>query len=162
MEELSKFIAKGLQKTIDDLCRVVEHYMKYEVDGDCFSDEQHFENAVRAVLAQASFDVREKQDVKNAVESINERCFSDINRQIPDIEVHCSDGVVFLELKFRNSPQEYQKDIEKVANYLKHGKCDAAGVLFLDDTRRDGWKQCLKNTRYYYLWRIGKKAKLNM
>ncbi len=158
MEELSKFIAKGLQKTIDDLCRVVEHYMKYEVDGDCFSDEQHFENAVRAVLAQASFDVREKQDVKNAVESINERCFGDINRQIPDIEIHCADGLVFLELKFKRSPNVYQEDEEKCANYLKQGKCNAAGVLFLDDTERLNWKQCLKNTKYYYLWKLQKKT----
>ena len=158
MEELFKYVAKGQQKTIDDLCRVVEHYMKYEVDGDCFSDEQHFENAVRAVLAQASFDVREKQDVKNAVESINERCFGNINRQIPDIEIYCADGIVFLELKFKRTPQVYQEDEEKCANYLKQGKCNAAGVLFLDDTERLNWKRCLKNTKYYYLWKLQKKT----
>lgn len=158
MEELFKYVAKGQQKTIDDLCRVVENYMRLKVDGDKFTDEKHFERAVRDMLEQAGFKVQPKQDVKNTIASVNEKYFGDVNRQIPDISIQCKDGLVFLELKFKNTPQKYIEDIEKVANYLRLGKCDAAGVLFLDDTQYSGWEQCKKNPKYYYFWQLKKKA----
>ena len=158
MSEFQRFSEKKNLNTIDELCAIIEHYMKFEVDGDNFRDEQHFENAVRAVLEQAGFKVQPKQDVKNTIASVNEKYFGDVNRQIPDISIQCKDGLVFLELKFKNTPQKYIEDIEKVANYLRLGKCDAAGVLFLDDTQYSGWEQCKKNPKYYYFWQLKKKA----
>jgi hypothetical protein len=158
MSEFQRFSEKKNLNTIDELCTIIEHYMRFEVDGDNFRDEQHFENAVRAVLEQAGFKVQPKQDVKNTIASVNEKYFGDVNRQIPDISIQCKDGLVFLELKFKNTPQKYIEDIEKIANYLRLGKCDAAGVLFLDDTQYSGWEQCKKNPKYYYFWQLKKKA----
>lgn len=158
MEDIKDYIKKLSLKTIDELRDVVERYMKYEVDGDMFVNEEAFENAVRAMLKQSGFEVFDKEDVANAIKEISERHFSsDVNRQIPDISIQCREGLVFLELKFKNTPAAYQADIEKVANYLKQGKCVAAGILFLDETRYPDWAQCVKNRKYFYLWRLGKK-----
>ena len=158
MEELFKYVVKGQQKTIDDLCRVVENYMRLKVDGDKFTDEKHFERAVRDMLEHEGFEVLKKQDVENTNSAVNERDFANVDRQIPDISIKCIDGLVFLELKVKRTPKVYQEDEEKCANYLKQGKCNAAGVLFLDDTERLNWKRCQKNTKYYYLWKLQKKT----
>ena len=154
--ELRRFLE---YRTIDDLHRVVENYMKHEVDGDKFRDEQAFEDAVRAILKKSGFEVLEKHNVEHTRELVEEKLFSGVDGQIPDISIQCRDGLVFLELKFKNTPQKYKEDIEKVANFLRAGKCDAAGVLFLDDTHYPGWEQCKKNPKYYYLWRLDRRAK---
>ena len=155
MEELFKYVAKGQQKTIDDLCRVVENYMRLKVDGDKFTDEKHFERAVRDMLEHEGFEVLKKQDVENTNSAVNERDFANVDRQIPDISIKCIDGLVFLELKFKRTLKVYQEDKEKCANYLKQGKCNAAGVLFLDNVKREGWKACRGNNDYNYYFEIG-------
>lgn len=140
-------------KTIDDLRSVIDFYMRWEINGDEFGDEQDFEDAVREKLEESGFEVIEKQNVKNTQEAVR-GLFSNIKAQIPDISVQCAEGLVFLELKRCNTPANYEADIDKVNNYLEKGECAAAGVLFIDTTRYEEWKLCTKGKldTYYYYW----------
>lgn len=156
MIELKDHIKKSLLKSIDELQVIVNRYMRFEVDGDMFADEQHFENAVRATLKASGFDVLEKHNVENIRKLVTEKYYSKVEDQIPDISVQCKEGLVFLELKFKNKPQNYIDDVDKVNNYLTKSKCVAAGVLFLDVTQYDDWTQCKKNCDYYYYWKLDK------
>lgn len=150
------FESKKPSTTIDALRLCVNLYMYNTIDGDKFKNEQEFEDDIRNMLKGVGFKVLEKHNVENT-KIIYERDFADVEKQIPDIAIQCIDGLVFLELKFKRSPQVYLDDIEKVNNYLKKGKCAAAGVLFLDDVYRDRWKQCQKNHKYYNYWQLDKK-----
>lgn len=142
------------QKTIDELYSAVNYYMKWEANGDDFDDEQDFEDAVREKLENSGFEVLEKHNVKNTQESVRGLFSANVKAQIPDIAIQCAEGLVFLELKFCNTPAMYEADIDKVNNYLKKGECAAAGVLFMDTTRYEDWKLCVKGkqNRYYYYW----------
>ena len=132
---------------------VVANYMRNVVDGDDFINEQQFEDEVRDMLEAAGFVVQDKHNVENAIREIKERYFSGtIFDKIPDIIVECAEGLVFLELKFRNTDKMYDNDIKKVAKYRNLPECAAAGVLFLDEGYRYGWLRCLKNPKYYYYW----------
>lgn len=143
-------------KTIKELSIAVNNFMRYEVDGDMFANEQDFENAVRTMLEQEGFVVLEKHNVENTRELVERHFSSDVNLQIPDISVQCKDGLVFLELKFKNTPNNYQADEEKISNYLKEKKCVVAGVLFLDEIHYKDWVQCQQNKKYYYYWQLYK------
>lgn len=140
------------KKTIQELRQTVENYMKFQVDGDKFSSEQEFEDEVRAMLINAGFIVQDKHNVNNANKIAEERHFSRIEDQIPDIAVECAEGLVFLELKLKNNDAMYEMDKLKVRDFVIYKKCVAAGVLFLDEKYRQGWIQCQKNRIYYYYW----------
>ena len=141
------------KKTIQELRQTVENYMKFQVDGDNFTSEQEFEDEVRAMLISADFIVQDKHNVNNANKIAEERHFSGrIEDQIPDIAVECAEGLVFLELKFKNNDALYNMDRLKVRDFVTYKKCIAAGVLFLDEKYRQGWIQCQKNRKYYYYW----------
>ena len=59
---------KGSLKSIDELRLVVNNYMRYEVDGDKFNDEQEFENEVRKLLKAHGFKIQDdKHNVENAI-----------------------------------------------------------------------------------------------
>ena len=145
---------KGGLKSIDELRRVVGYYMRFEVDGDKFNDEQDFENEVRKLLKAHGFKIQDdKHNVENAINEAKERLFAGrVEDKIPDIVVECAEGLVFLELKFKNTDTMYNSDIEKVQQYRKLKECAAAGVLFLDEKYILGWLQCQKNKKYYYYW----------
>ncbi len=145
---------KGSLKSIDELRLVVNNYMRYEVDGDKFNDEQEFENEVRKLLKAHGFKIQDdKHNVENAINEAKERLFAGrVEDKILDIVVECAEGLVFLELKFKNTDTMYNSDIEKVQQYRKLKECAAAGVLFLDEGYRYGWLKCLKNPKYYYCW----------
>lgn len=140
------------KKTILELRQTVENYMKFQVDGDKFSSEQEFEDEVRAMLINAGFIVQDKHNVNNANKIAEERHFGRIEDQIPDIAVECAEGLVFLELKFKNNDAMYEMDKLKVRDFVTNKKCAAAGVLFLDEGYRPGWSRCEKNPKYYYYW----------
>ena len=141
-------------KKVDELQRTIDFYMRWEVNGDEFENEQDFEDAVREKLENSGFDVLDKQNVKNTQEVVRGLFSENVKAQIPDISIQCAEGLVFLELKFRNTPANYEADIDKVNNYLEKGECAAAGVLFMDTTRYEGWKLCSKGRQdtYYYYW----------
>lgn len=143
------------KKSIQELRQTVAYYMRYDVDGDQFDNEQEFEDAVRAMLEGADFIIQDKHKVENAIKEAEERHFSGrIEDQIPDIVVECAEGLVFLELKFKNTDAMYKMDRLKVHDYVFYKKCIAAGVLFLDEGWRLGWSQCQKNKKYYYYWSL--------
>ena len=147
---------KGSLKSIDELRCVVNNYMRYEVDGDKFKDEQEFEDEVRKLLKAHGFKIQEdKHNVGNAINEARERLFAGrIEDKIPDIVVECAEGLVFLELKFKNTDTMYHSDIEKVQMYRELKECAASGVLFLDEKYKIGWLQCQKNKKYYYYWSL--------
>ena len=143
-------------KTIDELHSYLDFYMTWKVNGDKFFIEQDFEDALREVLDDAGFEVLEKQDVEHANEAVSGRTMSGrVERLIPDIAVACEDGLVFLELKFCRELSAYDDDIEKCQRFLDEEKCAAAGVLFLDDEPRAGWKACRCNKDFNYYLAIG-------
>lgn len=145
-EYLSKKCILELQSTID-------YYMKNTINGDLLDDEQEFEDAVRTMLKDKGFKVQEKQNVENAIKEVNERSFSgELERDIPDIIVECREGLVFLELKLKDSEPLYIADIKKVQEYRDKKKCAVAGVLFLDMKQYHGWERCVANPAYYYYW----------
>lgn len=145
------YISEPSLKSFDELRQTINYYMKWEVNGDEFENEQDFEDAVREKLEDSGFVVLEKQNVKNTQQAVR-GLFSNVKAQIPDISVQCAEGLVFLELKFCNTPANYNADIDKANNYLTKGECVAAGVLFMDATQREEWVACHKGTfnRYYY------------
>lgn len=141
------------KKSVSELRNVVANYMRNVVNGDDFINEQQFEDEVRDMLEAAGFIIQDKHDVENAIREINERQVSGtVFEKVPDITVECREGLVFLELKFRNTEKMYRSDIDKVNKYRKLPECAAAGVLFLDEGYRYGWLKCLKNPKYYYYW----------
>ena len=141
---------------ISDLQRSVEFYMEWLVNGDVFEIEQDFEDDLREYLSNEGFDVLDKQNVENTNEAVAGRFFSGrVEDQIPDIAVDCFDGLVFLELKYCDGPALYNADVDKVNKFLEKDKCQAAGVLFLDNVKRDGWKVCRGNNDYNYYFEIG-------
>ncbi len=158
MANLYDKIRNSVRKSVDDLNRVIDFYMKWEVNGDDFSDEQDFEDAVREKLKKSGFRVLDKQNVKNTQESVRGLFSENVKAQIPDISVQCAEGLVFLELKFCNTPANYDADVDKTNNYLEKGECKAAGVLFMDTTQYEEWNACTKWTydRYYYYWELAK------
>ena len=143
-------------KTINDLQTSVDFYMEWLVNGDNFEVEQDFEDDLREYLMNDGFDVMDKRNVENTNEAVSERLFSGrVEDQIPDIAVDCFNGLVFLELKFCDSPSLYSADVKKVNRFLEKNKCQAAGVLFLDNVKREGWKACRGNNDYNYYFEIG-------
>ena len=142
-------------KTVEELDKVIKFFMRWEINGDNFDVEQDFEDAVREKLENSGFEVLEKQNVKNTQEAVR-GLFSNVKAQIPDISVQCEEGLVFLELKFRNTPANYEADIDKVNNYLEKGECAAAGVLFMATTQYEEWNVCAKGSldNYYYYWEL--------
>ena len=139
------------KKCISELNSTIDKYMKNTVNGDQFKNEQNFEDAIRTMLKDKGFKVQEKQNVENAIKEVNERSFSgELEREIPDIAVECREGLVFLELKFKNTDAMYSEDIRKVQDYREKKKCAAAGVLFLDKEQYRGWEHCVANPAYYY------------
>lgn len=153
--KLDRLKACANKKSISDLKITVDNYMKNTINGDQFDDEQAFENDVREMLKAKGFIVQEKQNVENAIKEVNERSFSgDVENKIPDIVIECREGLVFLELKFENSPAMYLDDRMKVLDYKKQQKCAAAGVLFLDMKQYHGWERCVANPTYYYYWNL--------
>lgn len=151
--KLDRLKACANKKSISDLKITVDDYMKNTINGDQFDDEQAFEDDVREMLKAKGFIVQEKQNVENAIKEVNERSFSgDVENKIPDIVIECREGLVFLELKFENSPAMYLDDRMKVLDYKKQQKCAAAGVLFLDMKQYHGWERCVANPAYYYYW----------
>lgn len=149
-DRLREFASK---KYISELSSTIDQYMKNTINGDQFKNEQDFEDAVRKMLKEKGFKVQEKQNVENAIKEVNERSFSgDVENKIPDIVIECREGLVFLELKFENSPAMYLDDRMKVLDYKKQQKCAAAGVLFLDKKQYHGWERCVANPAYYYYW----------
>lgn len=147
------------KKSIEELRQTVENYMKFTVNGDNFSNEQEFEKNIRDMLEGADFIVLEKHNVENT-QAIGRQLFSEnMKSKIPDISILCAEGLVFLELKFCNTPAMYEADMEKVAKYLEEGECEAAGVLFMDTTQYQGWKRCYRGFRdsYYYYWELENK-----
>ena len=143
------------KKCISELQSTIDYYMKNTINGDLLGDEQEFEDAVRNVLKANGFIVQEKQNVENAINELNEKNFSEeIEKKIPDITVECREGLVFLELKFKNTDAMYSEDMRKVQNYRVEKKDTAAGVLFLDKERRYAWKRCIANSSYYYYWNL--------
>lgn len=158
MQNFSDIMRNSFKKSVDELKQTVEFYMKWKIDGSTFSDEQAFEDDIRAMLKREHFEVLDKHNVENSLELLTERSYSGrVEDMIPDIVVDCSEGPVFLELKFCREMADYQADEEKCAKYLKAGKCIAAGVLFLDVKTREGWIRCFANYRYNYLWKLGKR-----
>lgn len=150
--KLREYLSK---KCISELQSTIDYYMKNTINGDLLDDEQEFEDAVRNVLKAKGFIVQEKQNVENAIKELNEKNFSEeIEKKIPDIAVECREGLVFLELKFKNTDAMYSEDMRKVQNYRVEKKCTAAGVLFLDEERRYAWKRCIANSSYYYYWNL--------
>lgn len=141
-----------MKKTIQELLDVIDKYMSNIIDGDNFNNEQDFEDEIRAMLEKEGFDVLEKHNVKNTQELVEQREFGAVEDQIPDIAVQCEDGLVFLELKLRATPQEYDEDIQKVKKYVELGKCKVGGVLFLSEVQRQGWSICQANKSYCYLF----------
>ncbi len=149
-DRMREFASK---KYISELSSTIDKYMKNTVNGDLFENEQDFEDAVRKILKEKGFKVQEKQNVENAIKEVNERSFSgDVENKIPDIVIECREGLVFLELKFENSPAMYLDDRMKVLDYKKQQKCAVAGVLFLDMKQYHGWERCVANPAYYYYW----------
>lgn len=144
------------KKTVAELNAVVENYMRNIVDGGRLNNEQEFEDEVRGMLIQHGFEVLSKKNVNNITSMVRESHFSNVDDQIPDIVVNCKEGSVFLELKLRREETDYDSDIAKVKNYLSKKKCSYAGVLFLDKKNHTSWRQCQKNTQYYYLWQLYK------
>ena len=141
------------KKYILELSSTIDKYMKNTINGDQFKNEQDFEDAIRTMLKDKGFKVQEKQSVENAIKEVSERHFSGkIEGNIPDIAVECREGLVFLELKLKNSAAMYLSDERKVQNYREKKKCAAAGVLFLDKEQYPNWVQCETNTAYYYYW----------
>lgn len=139
--------------TIKDLFDTINDYMYNKVDGDDFELEQDFEDAIRDLLEEACFNVLPKKNVENTQKMIAERrVYGTVEDQIPDIAILCEDGLVFLELKLRATPQEYDEDIQKVNTYEKLGKCKVGGVLFLSEVQRQGWTTCQANKSYCYLF----------
>ena len=121
------------KKSVSELRNAVDNYMRNVVNGDDFINEQQFEDEVRDMLEAAGFIIQDKHNIENAIREINERQVSGaVFEKVPDITVECREGLVFLELKFRNT--------EKI------------GVLFLDEGYRYGWLRCLRNPKYYYYW----------
>ena len=148
--KLREYLSK---KCISELQSTIDYYMKNTINGDLLDDEQEFEDAVRNVLKAKGFIVQEKQNVENAIKELNEKNFSEeIEKKIPDIAVECREGLVFLELKFKNTDAMYSEDMRKVQNYRVEKKCTAAGVLFLDKKQYHGWEHCVANPTYYYYW----------
>lgn len=148
--KLREYLSK---KCISELRSTIDYYMKNTINGDLLDDEQEFEDAVRNVLKAKGFIVQEKQNVENAIKELNEKNFSEeIEKKIPDIAVECREGLVFLELKFKNTDAMYSEDMRKVQNYRVEKKCTAAGVLFLDKKQYHGWEHCVANPTYYYYW----------
>ena len=142
------------KKCISELSSTIDKYMKNTINGDQFENEQDFEDAIRTMLKDNGFKVQEKQNVENAIKELNEKNFSEeIEKKIPDIAVECREGLVFLELKFKNTDAMYSEDMRKVQNYRVEKKC-TAGVLFLDEERRYAWKRCIANSSYYYYWNL--------
>lgn len=158
MNYLDYFNTNPLKK-IDELCQVIDFYMRWEVNGDEFGDEQDFEDVVREKLENSGFEVLDKQNVKNTQEAVRGLFSKNVKAQIPDISVQCAEGLVFLELKFCNTPSNYEADLDKVNNYLEKGECAAGGVLFMDTTRYEGWNVCSKGAlnNYYYYWELAKR-----
>ena len=153
--KLDRLKACANKKSISDLKITVDDYMKNTINGDQFDDEEDFEDDVREMLKAKGFIVQEKQNVENAIKEVNERSFSgEVENKIPDIAVECHEGLVFLELKFKNTDAMYSEDMRKVQNYRVEKKCTAAGVLFLDEERRYAWKRCIANSSYYYYWNL--------
>ena len=142
------------QKTINDLRNTVETYMRCVVDGDTFKNEQEFEDAVRKMLKSAGFTVLEKRNVANTIAIVEEKHFSDVNAQIPDLAVLCIEGLVLIEMKLRRESAAYKADVNKISQYVGEGKCVATGALFLDDEYHTGWKRCLVNSKYFYYWNL--------
>lgn len=151
-DRLREFAGK---KYISELSSTIDKYMKNSVNGDQFKNEQDFEDAIRTMLKAKGFIVQEKQNVENAIKEISERSFSgELEREIPDIIVECREGLVFLELKFKNTDAMYSEDMRKVQDYRDKKKCAAAGVLFLDKEQHCRWERCLANPNYYYHWQL--------
>lgn len=138
--------------TIKDLFDTINDYMYNKVDGDAFENEQDFEDAIRELLDENCFNVVSSRHTVANVEKLLSEGVGNVEDQIPDIVVSCDDGVVFIELKLRRSPEDYESDIKKVQNYIKQGKCDDGAVLFLDNVRRQGWTICQANKAYNYLF----------
>lgn len=159
MDSLYNISREQRKKSIEELRQMVENYMKFTVNGNNFSNEQDFEDNIREMLEDAEFIVLEKHNVENT-QAIGRQLFSEnMKSKIPDISILCAEGLVFLELKFCNTPAMYQADVEKAARYLDEGECEAAGVLFMDTTQYPGWKRCLRGLRnkYYYYWELENK-----
>lgn len=149
-DRLREFAGK---KCILELSSTIDKYMKNTINGDHFENEQDFEDAIRTMLKDKGFKVQEKQNVENAINELNEKNFSEgIEKKIPDIAVECREGLVFLELKFKNTDAMYSEDMRKVQNYRVEKKCTAAGVLFLDEVQHYDWERCIANPTYYYYW----------
>ena len=144
------------KKYILELSSTIDKYMKNTINGDQFKNEQDFEDAIRTMLKDKGFKVQEKRNVENAIKELNEKNFSEeIEKKIPDIAVECREGLVFLELKFKNTDAMYSEDMRKVQNYRVEKKCTAAGVLFLGSKKQyPNWVQCKANTEYYYYWNL--------
>lgn len=142
------------EKTIADLRRTVDHYMRNGVDGDAFSNELEFENAVRRMLKESGFEVLDKHNVANTNAMVEERHFTDVDAQIPDLAVLCAEGLVLIEVKLRREESAYKSDIDKTSIYVRKHKCVAAGSLFLDNEYHTGWVRCLANDKYYYYWKV--------
>ena len=142
------------QKTINDLRNTVETYMRCVVDGDTFKNEQEFEDAVRKMLKSTGFTVLEKRNVANTIAIVEEKHFSDVDAQIPDLAVLCIEGLVLIEMKLRRESAAYKADVNKISQYVGEGKCVATGALFLDDEYHTGWKRCLVNSKYFYYWNL--------
>lgn len=158
MQTLYNSIKDSHKKSVDELQRIVDFHMKWEIDGSKFRDEQAFEDDIRAMLKHEGFEILEKHNVENSLELIDERSYSGrIEDKIPDIVIDCFEGPVFLELKFCRQPAVYLADQEKCAKYLQAGKCIAAGVLFLDEKHRERWTRCNANPDYWYLWNLTKR-----
>lgn len=142
------------KKTIDELYRAIEAFMEFDVEGDEYDVEQDFEDAIRTMLEEEGFNVLPKQDVENTQNSVEGLFSENVDRQIPDISVHCDEGLAMLEMKYCREPKDYEEDIRKVKNYIVQGKCRYGGVLFLDETPRANWNTCGIDENYYYLWEI--------
>ena len=150
--KLREYLSK---KCISELQSTIDYYMKKTVNGDQFKNEQDFEDAIRTMLKAKGFIVQEKQNIENAIKELNEKNFSEeIEKKIPDIAVECRKGLVFLELKFKNTDAMYSEDMRKVQEYRDQKKSVAAGVLFLDKKQHPNWVKCEANTDYYYYWNL--------
>lgn len=141
--------------SLKDLKKVIEDYMINDVDGDDFENslEQGFENAVRKLLKSKGFDIIDKKNVKNTIAIAEEKEFADIDHQIPDGGIICSDGLALIEIKYCRDEKAYKADRDKVSGYLTQGKCQASGVLFLDIKQYPEWIICEKNPKYFFEWR---------
>jgi hypothetical protein len=146
-------------KTIEDLRKVVNSYMRWDVNGDDFkvSKEHGFEDAVREKLESENFKVLVKRNVRNTEKLLEEKLFAeDVEGKIPDIAVVFGDKVALLELKYHNDITKYDQDEDKIKKYLPREKCIASGVLFLDYKYHEGWTLCMKgnDAKYYYYWQL--------